>query len=175
NPAAAARSATPEPAKNSTRKTASPVVAAVAPPRVSALTADPAPAAAPEAPAVVFADATLEACVRAALGRPAGSLHAGEVAGLTELHCSTPDASHPKVTRLEGIQSLVGLVTLDLSSNQITDIRPLARLNNLKALNLRSNQIADIGPVATLPGACEIDLWQNPIADITPLLLRGKR
>ncbi len=152
-------------------KAASQVVAAVAPPQAAVS----APAANPEALAVAFVDAGLEACVRTALGRPAGLLSAADVAGLAALNCSTPETGRADVTRLEGIESLVGLVTLDLSSNQITDIRPLARLSNLMSLNLRSNRIADIGPVATLPGACEIDLWQNPIGDITPLLMRSKR
>lgn len=58
--------------------------------------------------------------------------------------------SSNQITRIENIENLLQLQTLNLSSNQISKIETIESLINLKDLNLSSNQISKIENIGSL-------------------------
>ncbi len=86
--------------------------------------------------ALKLSDPQLEALLRDATGRRAGTLLVFHVAMIEEL-----DATGRGITRLDGIERLGRLVRLNLEDNSIVDLSPLAGLGNLRDLSLRNNGI----------------------------------
>jgi len=113
---------------------------------------------------VQFSDPGLEAAVRNALGKPTGTIHQTDLAGLTTL-----DATGRGIVDLEGIQYCVNLVTLYLANNSIANLAQLAALAHLRTLHLYSNAITDIAPLSGLIGLRQLELYANGISDINPL------
>ncbi|NLA38132.1 MAG: leucine-rich repeat domain-containing protein [Methanomicrobiales archaeon] len=113
---------------------------------------------------VSFPDASLEAAVRDALGKPGGDITADDMATLDIL-----DADDEEISELSGLEYAVNLRVLDLESNEIGDLGPLVNLTGLRDLDLESNEIGDLGPLANLTGLRDLDLESNEISDLGPL------
>ncbi len=105
---------------------------------------------------VTFADESLEAAIRDALGKPPGeAITSAELSRLWWLN-----ASKRGITDLSGIEYCSSLTGLYLTSNQISDISPLTSLTNLVHPRLRYNQISDISPLVANSGLGEGDrVW----------------
>jgi len=149
----------------------------------------------PAVEAVVFADPTLEAMIREALGKPEGSITAADAQGVTRLDLSNewqryfPDVE--VISELGGLENFTNLESLDLSFNAITDITalsgltklarlslaenpvtnisPLAELTNLKALSLSNCEAPDYSSLANLVGLEFLKLDNSSISDLSPL------
>jgi hypothetical protein len=113
---------------------------------------------------VSFADAALEAAVRAALGEPTEPLLRQTVRQLLELRA--PEAG---ITDLDGLQECTGLIVLDLHGNVVSDLGPLGGLTKIFDLNLSDTGAADAGPLTGLTGMVNLRLAGNGITDLTPL------
>lgn len=121
-----------------------------------------------------FADANLEAAVRAAVGVGAEEpLTCGLVSGLTTLV-----AREAGILDLEGIQNLRALTSLGLRDNpELRDIGPLGELTNLVLLDLDWNPlIDDVGPLSGLTSLERLSIGgiggvpgENALADLGPL------
>jgi internalin A len=112
-----------------------------------------------------FADANLDAEVRAALGLGVNDdLRCGGLAGLSSL---VADSS--AIADLTGIQNLTGLVTLGLTGNTFSDLTLLGGLASLSTLDLSWNAIVDVGALATLTSLTEVVLDNNAITDLDAL------
>ena len=129
-----------------------------------------------------FADADLEAAVRAALSvSEREDLTCGLVSGLTALSASGPgpvryvsgSPEWPDPDRafesLSGMQNLTGLTRLTMNNRWITDISALRGLTNLTVLNLHTNWISDLSPLSGMTKLTSLFLSENPLADIGPL------
>lgn len=104
---------------------------------------------------ITFADANLEACVRALLElSDEAVLTRATVQTLTVFECGS------SITSLAGIEALTGLTELNLPYKyDITDISPLAALTNLKTLSLVYDEsIGDFSPIASLTNLEVLDL-----------------
>ena len=115
---------------------------------------------------VIFADANLEAAVRARLGIPAPTpVTRGDMLGLL----GGFGASYKNIQFLDGIEHATNISELGMIVNQISDITPLGALTNLIGLELLHNEINDIAPVAGLVKLKWLHLDWNQIGDITPV------
>ena len=113
---------------------------------------------------VTFADANLEAAVRAALVKPSGDITDADMLTLTTL-----DASSRTIVQLGGLGYATNLDYLSLWNNQITSITPLAGLTKLRVLDLGANQVTDITPVANLTKLISLQLPGNQITSAAPV------
>ena len=99
---------------------------------------------------VAFADANLEAAIRAELGIGAqDDLTCDLLSGVTNL-----DARSQGIASLMGIENLLSLTTLTLIDHSITDISALSGLTSLTRLNLEENSITDISALSGLTNLC---------------------
>ena len=105
----------------------------------------------------------LEAAIREALKKTAGTITRKDLASLEELK------SEELITDLAGLEYATNLTKLWLRSNPIADVSPLAGLNNLTVLGLSGNQITDVSPLAGLNNLTELELYNNQITDVSPL------
>ena len=96
---------------------------------------------------VSFPDKNLEAMVRAAINKPEGDIISSDLQLLTSL-----TAREQNITDLNGLETCVNLVSLDLGQNSVKDIGPLASLKNLTALTVFNNQIESVSPLTSLTG-----------------------
>lgn len=70
------------------------------------------------------------------------------------------------ISDLQGIESLVNLVDVDLSFNNIENITPLNSLIDLQSLKIRKNKIIYVLPLRKLLKLKYLDLRDNPLSDI---------
>jgi len=132
------------------------------------------PSASAEASAIVtFADPVLEARVRAAMGRPEGSITAAEAEAVTEMYLGiawpTDVFEETQITDLRGLEYFKNLTSLNLSSNAVTDISPLSGLTKLTSLFLGGNPVADISPLAGMTSLRVLSLSGCAAQDYSPL------
>lgn len=120
------------------------------------------PAALPAA--VAFDDPLLERAMLEELGRNAGPVSEGELAGLTEL-----DVAFRGITSLGGLEGAASLERLNLFGNTISDLGPLASLTTLEDLDLGANAVSDLTPLAGLSNLTWLRIDLNPVGDFTPL------
>jgi hypothetical protein len=120
---------------------------------------------------VNFNNPKLEEGIRAALHQPQGDLYQRQLLALVEL-----DLSGLELTRLDGIENLVNLASLNLRNNHLDDISLLAKLTKLESLDLRNNSIVDISPLANMVRLQYLNLHSNsairsiePLASLTSL------
>jgi len=120
---------------------------------------------------ITFEDPGLEAAVRYAIAYPTGTIMWSQVYDLASL-----SASYYEIVSLGGIEKLVSLQFLYLSSNNISDLTPLQQLPALFYLYLYDNQITDISPLSTMVHLTYLDLGapvdipnNNAISDVSPL------
>jgi Leucine-rich repeat (LRR) protein len=109
---------------------------------------------------IVPMDPGLEAAVIAALGRTAGPVTLGDMAGLTSL-----DASNRGIFSLNGIEKAVNLQSLYLKGNSISNVTPLGGLTDLSVIDLADNRVRDIGPINALPSLSALVLDRNPVGN----------
>lgn len=86
-----------------------------------------------------FADQNLEQVIREKIEKPSGTIFKTELVSIIEL-----DSSGKDISRLEGIESLKKLVSLNLADNAVSDLNPLSELKMLRILDLSNNQICDL-------------------------------
>jgi hypothetical protein len=111
---------------------------------------------------VTFADSSLEAAVRAHIGKLTGELYVSDVDTITFF-----EAYVFYIASLSGMEHMSALTQLYLTGNQISDLTPLANLTNLNLLDLSGNQISDIAPLVSNSGLGSGDeLWllNNPLS-----------
>ena len=119
----------------------------------------------PRGSGVTFADANLEAAVRATLELRS----ADPLTTTTMLNLITLEAYDRRIASISGLEHATNLVALDLGLNQIVDISPLAGLTQLEVLYLDDNQIVDVSPLAGLTKLNTLFLRGNPIASLDPI------
>ena len=116
----------------------------------------------PSIPKVDIPDANLRAAIEKALGiASGGTITAGQMATLTELHAGSSDISD-----LTGLEYAANLSHLGLSRNNISDISALAGLTNVTYLTLIGNNIEDLSPLVANTGLGEgdrINVNRNPL------------
>jgi hypothetical protein len=117
----------------------------------------------PEA-GVAFADSALEAVIRAIVQKPEGDLLTSDLAGVTEIQ-----ANDRGIHSLDGLQSCVSLVRLDIRGNAVTDLGPLTDLTRLTDLDASRNNISDLQPLADKGSLMNLSLGNNAISDLGPL------
>jgi internalin A len=112
---------------------------------------------------VVFPDPTLDAAIRAAIGKTTGDIiYQSDLDNLTTLNATN-------VSDIWGLEHCTSLTHLDLSDGRISDFSSLAGLTNLTYLYLGINQISDISSLTGLTNLTHLDLNRNPISDLSPL------
>lgn len=124
---------------------------------------------------VTFADPTLEAMVRDAMGRPNGDITGADAKTVTSLNLAYAEwqkyvSEKEPIRSIAGLEHFTNLESLDLSGNAITDLTPLSALTNLKALVLSGCTAEDYTPLANLTNLRVLVLEHSTIADPTPLL-----
>lgn len=129
---------------------------------------------------VSFADANLQAVVRATLIKPSGTITVTDMERLESLQ-----AAGLKIGNLGGLQYASNLKELSLEINQITDVSQLKNLKRLEWVGLSGNQITDISPLAANTGlnsSASVDVRKNKLNlaqgsaasnDINTLMNRG--
>ena len=117
-----------------------------------------------EAVDVDIPDPGLEAAIRAALGKPTGTITDTDLEGLSSLH-----AHGRGITDLSGLEYCVNLSDLDLHSNNISDISALSGLTNLTELMLWDTNISDVSALSGLTNLTQLLLGFNNISDISAL------
>ena len=122
-----------------------------------------------EAPGVtvdhtVFADAGLEAAVRAAVGQPRGVFAAAALAELTAL-----DATERGISDLAGIDRLPRLRQLRLARNRVRDLGPLSALDSLQVLDLSGNQVFSLTALSDLGALTHLNLDFNLLRNVASL------
>ena len=105
-----------------------------------------------------FADANLEAAIRARIGKPDGELTLMDLAGIDSL-----DARNKRIVDLAGIGQLTQLTQLELRRNEISDLTPLSGLTQLTTLGLDGNQISDLMFLSGLTQLTTLQLRSNPL------------
>ena len=114
---------------------------------------------------VSFTDPNLEAAVRLALGKPAGTLTTDDLSALTMLF-----AARQQITNLSGLEYATNLTTLSLPDNALTDASVLAGLGNLLSIDLQGNHLGDVHSLAGLSQLQTLDISDNAVQDAAPLL-----
>ena len=131
----------------------------------------PDPSPGPES--VIFNDSALEAKVRSAMNKPAGSITAEEAETLTKLDLSNewqqdmPDGI--MIKNISALKYFKNLKELKINNNAVADISTLAQLKRLVLLELRGNKISDLSPLADLEELSYLHLQINQITGISPL------
>ena len=73
------------------------------------------------------------------------------------------------IKSMEGVQSLVGLIKLELYDNQVLAISSLERLTNLLILDISYNSIRDMSPVRHCLKLQKLYIAQNKLRTIAGL------
>jgi hypothetical protein len=113
---------------------------------------------------VTFADARLEAVIRAAIAKPSGSLHQSDLVPIETLN-----ASEREIVDLSGLENCAALRDLNVEANRIVSLAPVAGLRRLEGLLAGNNRITDPAPIAGLTALRHLALWGNQITDIGAL------
>lgn len=74
-----------------------------------------------------------------------------------------------KISRIEGLDTLVNLRQVELGSNRIREIKNLDALKNLEELWLAKNKITEISGLSGLPKLRLLSIQSNRIKDLSPL------
>jgi internalin A len=133
-----------------------------------------------EADTVAFPDPNLEAAIRQAIGKPAGSIRHSDLEDLTVL-----SASSAGITDLTGLEHCTSLTHLCLSGKEAEDGHRLCSLDPASpdsgSLSLSSRfrphgvvtiwagRLSDITPLSNLTNLRALDLSQNQIRGLAPL------
>lgn len=86
---------------------------------------------------------------------------------LTELQ--SLDLFGNEIFEIKGLEKLINLEYLDLNGSEITEIKGLENLKNLKGLILKANNINEIRGLENLVNLLYLDLSENPISEIKGL------
>ncbi len=89
------------------------------------------------------------------------------IGGLTKLQ--TLVLSNCRLTTTAGLESLTGLVHLDLSGNTIRNIQALNGMTKLQELHLAENALVDLNALSKLKDIRVLSIQENIIKDLTPV------
>ncbi|GLY32597.1 leucine-rich repeat domain-containing protein [Kineosporia sp. NBRC 101731] len=119
----------------------------------------------------LFEDPALAGCVATGLGLSHADDPTTEhdLENLFDLDCNGDRNTAGRIRRLEGIEHLPQLSSLDLRTNEISDLASLEYVPSLRSLTLTNNRVRDLTPLAGLTGLSNLGLSNNRIADLTPL------
>jgi len=122
---------------------------------------------------IVFADPVLEVLIRAAMGRPDGTITKADAEAVTDLNLSRERLQYVSgrqaVTDISGLKNFINLETLDLSYHDITDISPLAGLDKLIYLSLAGNPLTDVSLLDSMKGIRHLYLAGSKVTDFSVL------
>ncbi len=114
---------------------------------------------------VAVPDPGLRTCLATLVGQDADQpITAEQLAGMTRVSCIDLG-----IADLTGVEHLVNVTELILSTNAISDLEPLRMLTGLRTLMLPGNAISDPSPLASLSGLTTLSLSYNPITSIASL------
>lgn len=119
--------------------------------------------------ALRFPDLALEECVI----DTANAMGYTEPEEFTTLDCSTTSRT---ILSLEGIDRLVNLETLDISTSGVIDLSPLASLGSLQSLVAQDANISVVAPLLGIATLVSVDLTGNagvPCDDLDQLVAGG--
>lgn len=111
-----------------------------------------------------FKDRDLEIAVRIALDKYEGNLTREDLARVTKI-----SAREEAIEDLTGIENLISLRELYLSSNGIKDITPIKNMKTLQTVSFGGNNISSIEPLNNLTNITVADFRDNSISDISVL------
>jgi Leucine-rich repeat (LRR) protein len=111
---------------------------------------------------VTIPDLNLRAAVRAAIGKPSGTLNNVDMLKLTQLA-----ANSAGIADLTGLEWGSNLTTLSLAGNSISNLSKIQNLFNLRSLTLDYNPLSNFSPVATLTNLVELSLIGDSITNVT--------
>jgi len=69
-----------------------------------------------------------------------------------------------------GLECLVHLKTLEITSRGLVDISGLAPLKQLQVIHLSGNDISDFSVIVNMPHLYEVVMYDNNIVDLTPVV-----
>ena len=78
-------------------------------------------------------------------------------------------AQEDRIKDLTGLEHMVALFELELSSHAVRDLAPLQNLTNLTRLDLSFNEVSDLTPLQNLRELRTLVLTGNEVRDFTPL------
>lgn len=118
---------------------------------------------------IEFADANLEAAVRAAMDIPTDPISIGQAIGVEDLEI----IDYP-IADLGGLQHFTSLKSLRISGayaegGGALDLWPLSRLTHLTELQLDQCGISDLSPLVTLENLSVLYVYGNSIEDLSPV------
>ena len=108
-----------------------------------------------------FSDTNLQRCIDR-IAAANGWTQADQITGRV-------DCKKHSISKLDGIEALSNVTSLDISINYISAIGPLAKLQKLEVLKLSFNTVADLRPLASLNQLTILNFANNMVTDITPL------
>jgi Leucine-rich repeat (LRR) protein len=137
---------------------------------------------------VTIPDVNLRAAVRAAIGKPSGTLNnidmlkldqvtanSAGIADLTGLewasNLTTLSLAGNSISNLSKIQNLPSLRSLTLDSNPLSNLSQLATFTNLVELSLVGDSVSNVTFVSNLTGLTLLNLNNNLVSDLSPLSL----
>lgn len=115
-------------------------------------------------PPISFADADLEAAVRAQLGIPSDPITQSDMNNLLTL-----DAHSSNISSLGGLEYAANLTSLQIYDNSITDITPLVGTTSLSVLGISQNQVTDLTPLQGITTLHWVNASHNNITSLAPL------
>ena len=114
---------------------------------------------------VYFNDPQLDLAVKDQLNKSSGVLTDKNLKSIKNLQAKGYD-----ISRLEGIELLENLVSIDISQNQISDLSPLQEIADLTIIKASDNMIEELQPLVYLKNLEILDLKNNQISNVGPLL-----
>src|SRR5690349_19504359 len=111
---------------------------------------------------VSIPDPKLNAAVRQALGKPAGPVTQQDMLGLTNLV-----AVFQGITNVQGLETAVNLISLDLQDNQITNASLLTNLTRLVSLDLGENRFPEFTPSPGMTNLVKLRLEIGVLTNLT--------
>ncbi len=131
-----------------------------------------------ESPEVVtFTDATLEALVREAMGKPEGDITIAEAEAVESFNFRVEDPGNSSVPRIKDIDALKyfkNLKSLDLSYHLVEDLTPLAGMKNLEALYyFEARSVKDFSALAELTNMLDLIISADTFSDADMQYLAG--
>ena len=111
---------------------------------------------------VSIPDPGLNAAIRQALQKPAGTLTDQDLLSLTDL-----DARGRNIRSLQGLEAARNLVSLNLQSNQLSNFSLPSEFTNLTFLDLSDNQLSSLELPSGLTALVSLNLRDNQLTELT--------
>jgi len=88
--------------------------------------------------------------------------------GLTELNLVANEYGADQ-QKLDGLNTISSLETIELSGNKLTSLPPINHLKNLRSLGLGGNKLTDISGLAGMTGLKTLEINSNQITNFEPI------